>query len=143
VLYGAVAAALAVILGVVGVVAFSGGDDADEPLATATPEATAEPPNTPTDEPEPTPTPTAVPTAEPAVATPALVAPTPATGASPVGGPIVLGDAVTGALAAGEVARHTFQATAGEVIRFEVTSPDGDPRIFMNTPNSIPVVGAT
>lgn len=149
VVYGAVAAALVVVLGAVGFLAFAGGEDADEPLATATPEATAAPEATPIDEPAPTPTvedaatptPVATPTTEPETPTPAPT-PTPADGGSTVGGPIALGDSVTGTVAAGEAARHTFQATAGQLIRLEVTSPDGDPRIALSTPNGIPIVGA-
>lgn len=149
VLYGAVAAAVIAVLGVVGVLAFTGGDP-DEPVTTATPEASAEPDVTPTEEPAPTatpedaatPTPVATPTPEPEAPTPTPAAPTPTVGPPAPGGPITLGDSVSATLAGGEVARHTFQATAGDVIRFDVTSPDGDARIILNTPQGIPVVGA-
>ncbi len=150
VVLGAIAAAVVAVLGIVGVVAFTGGDDPDDEVTTATPEATTpadptpaeEPAPTPTTEPATTPTPVATPTTEPDVPTPEPPAPTPGVVTAPVGGPIVLGDSVTATLSPGQGARHTFQAQAGQVVRFEVTSPDGDPRIVLRSPNDIPINGA-
>ena len=55
-LYGAIAAAVVVVLGIIGVVAFTGGDDATNPRSPRPPRSRTTPEDTPTDEPAPTPT---------------------------------------------------------------------------------------